>query len=74
MELRYIFKQNKQQGDSGQYQKVIQHIEKEKQKHIDAEERDGLLLEIEELDKRYKGELNRCEKLVTMVLLSSNSY
>ena len=44
---------------------VMNHIETERKKHIDAEEREELLYTLEQMDRKYKDELNRSERLVS---------
>lgn len=49
---------------SHQIDKIVSHFEKERRKFIDAEERDELMFELEELEKKLKKERNWTARLV----------
>ena len=45
-ELRYLLSRIKKTTSSSSFQKALEHIEKERKKHTDQEERDDLIYEI----------------------------
>jgi len=47
-----------------QMKKIVSHFEKERKKYIDAEERDELMFELEELERKLKKEKNWSARLV----------
>jgi hypothetical protein len=44
-------------------EQIMDHFEKERQRHFDAEEREELLYQLEELNGKLKKEVNRAERL-----------
>jgi hypothetical protein len=63
-ELRYLLSKIKRTASSSSFQRALEHIEKERKKHIDQEEREELMYEIEELERKYQLEVYRSERLV----------
>lgn len=61
-ELKYLLQKGR---STDSMKKVVEHLEREKRKYLDAEERDELVFEREEIERKYKRELNRSEKLVS---------